>query len=99
MGRLAGLDVAEPAPARAGVAEHHERGRSALPALADVGAGRLLADRVEPLALDHVPQLAVDRPARRGALEPGQLALAERAHLAHELEDLCAAGVRAGAGA
>ena len=83
VGGLARLDVAEAAAARAGVAEDHEGGGAALPALADVGAGGLLADRVEVLALDHPAQLAVARAARRRALEPGRLALAERAHLAH----------------
>ena len=48
-GRLTGLDVAEPAPPRAGVAEDHERRGAALPALADVRARRLLADRVQVL--------------------------------------------------
>ena len=83
VGRLAGLDVAEAAAARAGVAEDHERGGAALPALADVRAGGLLADGVQVLALDHPAQLAVGGAAGRRALEPGRLALAERAHLAH----------------
>jgi len=81
--RLAGLDVAEPAAARAGVAEDHERRGAALPAVADVRAGGLLADRVQPLALDHPAQLAVARAAGRRALEPFGLAVAERPHLAH----------------
>src|SRR6185437_5927345 len=90
--RLAGLHVAEAAAACAGVAEDHERGRAALPALADVGAGRLAADRVQPLVLDQVVQLAVARATGRRHLEPGGLALAERQHVAH-LEHARAAGV------
>ena len=98
-GRLAGLDVAEAAAARAGVAEDHERGGAALPALADVGAGRLLADRVQPLRLDHVGQLAVLRAAGRRDLEPRRLAAAERLHLlAEDALDVHPARVRAGSG-
>ena len=73
-GRLAGLDVAEPAAARAGVAEDHERGRAPLPALADVRARRLLADRVQVLLLDEALQLPVARAAGRRDLEPRRLA-------------------------
>ena len=84
MGRLAGLDVAEAAAARAGVAEDHERGGAALPAVADVGAGGLLADRVQPLARrsSGAARGSAAPPGRRH-LEPLRLALAERAHLAH----------------
>ena len=48
--RHAGLDVAEGAGAGAGVAEDHHRRVLLGPALADIGAGRFLADRgeVEP---------------------------------------------------
>src|ERR671910_110711 len=95
VGGLARLDVAEAAAARAGVAEDHERGGAALPALADVRARRLLADRVKPLALDHPAQLAVHGAAGRRPLEPLRLPLTERAHLAHELEHPRAARVGA----
>src|SRR4029079_7955165 len=77
----------------------HERRGAALPALADVGAGGLLADRVKSFALDHPAQLAVGRAARGGPLEPGRLALAEGAHVTHQLEHLGAARVGARAGA
>src|SRR5829696_6244542 len=93
--RLAGLHVAEPAAPGAGVAEDHERGRAALPAFPDVGAGGLLADGVEALALDHPAELAIGGTARRRALEPGRLALAEGANLAHQIEHPGAARVRA----
>ena len=75
-GRLARLDVAEATPAGARVAEDHERGRAPLPALADVRAGRLLADRVQVLGLDERGQLAVLRAAGRRHLEPRRLAAA-----------------------
>ena len=52
--RLAGLDVAEAAAARARVAEDHERRGAALPALADVRARGLLADRVQVLVADQL---------------------------------------------
>ena len=45
--RQAGLDVAEGAGARASVAHQHESGVLLVPALADIGAARLLADRVQ----------------------------------------------------
>ena len=77
-GRLAGLDVAEAAAARAGVAEDHEGRRAALPAVADVRAGGLLADRVQALVADHPVELAVALAARRRDLEPARLAAAER---------------------
>ena len=53
-GRLAVLHGAEPAGAGADVAEDHERGGAVVPALADVRAVRLFADRVEAL-LAHQP--------------------------------------------
>ena len=93
-GRLAGLDVAEAAAAGARVAEDHERRGAALPALADVGAGRLLADGVQVLLADQLGQLAVARAAGRGHLEPRRLALAQRADLgAEHLEHVHAARV------
>src|SRR6201999_4647761 len=58
-GRLPGLDIAEAAAPGAGVAEDHERRGAALPALPDVRARRLLADRVQVLGLDQALQLAV----------------------------------------
>ena len=52
--RHAGLHVAEGAGARAGVAEDHHRRVLLGPALADVRAGRFLADRRE-VELAHQP--------------------------------------------
>src|SRR2546430_8986660 len=92
--RLARLHVAEAAAARAGVAEDHEGGGAAVPALADVRAGRLLADGVELVAVDQALELHEARAARRADLEPRRLALAVRADLAH-LEDACAARIGA----
>ena len=97
--RLAGADVAEAAAPRARVAEDHERRGAALPALADVRAGGLLADRVQVLVGDELRQLAVLRAAGRRHLEPRWLALAHRAHVgAQDAEHVHAAGVGARAG-
>src|SRR6201994_315088 len=93
--RLAGLDVAEAAAARARVAEDHERRGAALPALADVRARGLLADGVQVLRADQLGQLAVALPAGRGHLEPRRLALAQRAHVGAEHgQHVHAAGIR-----
>ncbi|MNN49711.1 hypothetical protein D3C81_1642550 [compost metagenome] len=66
--RQAGLDVAEGASPRAGVAHDHERGVLLAPALADIRAGRLLADRHQPLGADNVLGRVVL--ARTGRLDP-----------------------------
>src|SRR5262249_39692658 len=98
--RLARLDVAEAAAARAGVAEDHERRGATLPALARVRAGPLPADRVQSLGLDPRAQLAVARASGGGDLEPARLALAQRPDLAAEhLQHVHAAriGPRSGA--
>src|SRR6185312_16504387 len=50
----AGLDVAEGAGAGAGVAHDHEGRVLLVPALADVRAARLLADRVKAILADDV---------------------------------------------
>ena len=53
--RQPGLDIAERAGARACVAHDHEGGVLLVPALADIGAAGLLADRVQAvLAHDRV---------------------------------------------
>ena len=70
--RHAGLHVAEAAPARAGVAQDHERGGAPLPALADVGAVRLLADGVQRLAAHQALDVAVGR--ARPAPSPSAMA-------------------------
>ncbi len=79
--RAAGLDVAEPAGAGAGVAQDHDRRRAARPALADVGAGGFLADRVELVLVDERLQAVV--PLAAGDLGPDPVGLA--AHLRHAL--------------
>ena len=68
--RIAGLDGAIAAGARARIAQNHERGGAAIPAVADVGTARLLADGMERAALHKRLQLAVALAARRGNLEP-----------------------------
>ena len=61
--RQPGLDVAEGAGAGADVAQDHHRGVTLLPALADVGAGRLLAHGVQALG-PHQPAGLVIAAAR-----------------------------------
>ena len=69
--RLARVDVAVAARARARVAEDLERRRPAPPALADVRAARLLADRDEPALAHEALHLEVARVrARRAHLHP-----------------------------
>src|SRR5581483_8319776 len=69
--RLPGGDVAVTAGARAGVAEDLEGGRAAAPALADVRAAGLLADRVQAGAVDQLAHVEVPRlRARRAHLHP-----------------------------
>ena len=63
--RPAGLHRAEPAGSGAGVAEDHDGGGALLPALADVRAARLLADRVEREATHEALEFLVVR-ARSG---------------------------------
>ena len=69
--RLAGVDVAVAARARARVAEDLERRRAAPPALGDVRAARLLADRVQAGAVDQLLDVEVAGVgARRAHLHP-----------------------------
>ena len=79
-----GLDIAEPAAPRAGVAEDHERRGAPLPALPDVGAGGLLAHGVQLLVADQLRERAVALPSGRRHLQPRRLALAQRAYLRAE---------------
>ena len=58
-GRATGLDGAEAAGTGAGVAEDHDRRRALLPALPDVGAAGLFADRVEGQVAQHALQLVI----------------------------------------
>src|SRR5205085_6829559 len=69
--RLAGVDVAIAAGAGARVAQDLEGGCAAAPALGDVRAARLLADRVQRLSVDELPDVEVARVgARRANLHP-----------------------------
>ena len=67
LGRAARVDVAVAARAGARVAEDLERRGAASPALGDVGAARLLADRVELLPVDQLADLEVAAVRARGA--------------------------------
>ena len=77
--RHAGLDVAEGAGARAGVAEDHHRRVLLGPALADIRAGRLLAHRGEVEAAHQLARLGEAGAGRRLDADPVGLALARRA--------------------
>src|SRR5690606_15269534 len=72
---LAGLDVAEPARAGAGVAQDHDGRDAAGPALAHVGAVGLFADGVERVLLEEVAELGVLGPAGHFRADPLGLAL------------------------
>ena len=81
-GRLAGGHRAEAAAAGADVAEDHEgRGAVLAPALVDVGAPRLFADGVEPLALDQAAHLVEALRRAQADAQPGRTALRRRGQL------------------
>ena len=75
--RLAVAHVAERAAAGADVAEDHEGCRAAPEALADVGAGGFLADRVQLLLAQHGLDLA-EAPGAVAGLDADPLRLLER---------------------
>jgi len=69
--RATGVDVAIAAGAGAGLTEDLEGRRPAPPAFRDVRAARLLADRVQALAVDQLADVEVARVgARRADLHP-----------------------------
>jgi hypothetical protein len=70
LGRLACEDGAEAAGAGADVAKDHEGRGAVVPALADVRAAGLLADRVQPQAAHGLFYVAVALPHRRPGFEP-----------------------------
>ena len=74
-GGLAGVDLAEVAPARALLTADEERRLAVLPAFVDVGAARLLADGVQTFALDQRPHRGVLRTGAQARLDPLGLAL------------------------
>ena len=71
--RVARRHRAEPATARAYVAQEHHRGGPLRPALADVGAARLLADRVQIESAEGRLEVGVRRPTRGADLQPRRL--------------------------
>src|SRR5207237_6369938 len=71
-------DRAVRAVSRAHVAEDHEGGGAVLPTLANVGATRLLADRMQVERAHQLLEMQVVGPARRAHLEPTRLPLRER---------------------
>src|SRR3954451_2256773 len=74
-GRLAGVDLAEVTASRALLAADEERRLAVLPALEDVGAARLFADRVQAFPLHQRLQLGVLRPGAQPRLDPRRLLL------------------------
>src|SRR5438552_12222826 len=68
--RAAGLHGAEAAGPGAGVAQDHEGGGACFPALADVGAARLLTDRVQLEHTHDVLELGVVRAAGKPHPQP-----------------------------
>ena len=68
--RQAGLDVAEGAGARAGVAHDHEGGVLLLPALADIRAAGLLAHGVQPVFAHDALRFEIARRYRRLDADP-----------------------------
>src|SRR5262249_61859251 len=72
--RLPGRDLAKIAARGARVPADQERRLAVFPALEDVRAARLLADRVQPLAADQVLQGGVFRAGPQPGLDPRRLA-------------------------
>src|SRR5256885_6829517 len=82
--RLTFIDRAEAAMARAGVAAEHE-GRGAIrPALEDVGAARLLADRMQVQAFDELQHVVLIRRIAQTYLQPLRLRLARLLNVADD---------------
>ena len=77
-GRAAGLDRAEAAGPGAGVAQDHDRGRALVPALPDVRAAGLLADRVERQAAEQALELVVVLARRHPRADPVGVAAQRR---------------------
>ena len=73
--RLAGVDLAEVAPAGALIPADEEGGLAVFPALEDIRAAGLLADRVQAPAPDQGLQLGVSRPGPQPGLDPRRLTL------------------------
>src|SRR3954468_12399639 len=69
----AGGDVAERAGAGADLAHDHEGGVLLFPALADIGAARLLADGDQAMRLDDLAGLGVAGGPRRAHADPVRL--------------------------
>ena len=96
---LAGVDLAEVAAPRALVTADEERRLAVLPALEDVGAAGLLADRVESLGLHQRLQRGVLRPHPGPRLDPLRLALDGGLRVADlEAQELAAVRISGGLG-
>jgi hypothetical protein len=76
--RVAGLDRAEAAAARADVAHQHDGGSPAGPALAEVGAAGFLADGVEAALAEGLAQVGDGLPGGQAHLQPRRLRAGSR---------------------
>jgi len=79
----AGLDVAEGAGPRAGVAHDHEGRVLLVPALADIGATRLLAHGHEVVLADDVAGVGITARVRRADPNPVRLGRRQRVRPVH----------------
>ena len=72
--RVAGVDRAEAAGARADLAHQHDRGGAGVPALADVRALGFLADRRQPVLAHRAAHVVEAAASRHRSAQPGGLA-------------------------
>src|SRR6478735_11428180 len=79
----AGLDVAERAGPGAGVPHDHEGGVLLVPALADIRAAGLLADRDEAVLLDDLAGIGVAARIRRAHPDPVRFRRRQRVRPVH----------------
>jgi hypothetical protein len=68
--RVAGIDGTEPAGARADCSHEHDRRRARVPALADIRAFRLFADRAQAMLFDDFLDGRKSRAACEGRAQP-----------------------------
>ena len=81
--RIPGVDRTEPARASTDLAHQHQGRGTGVPAFADVGTLRFLADRREAMLADRLPHLVETRARRHGRPQPGGLAGGLRRVAAH----------------
>ena len=98
-GRLPGVDLAEVAATRALLTADQECRLTVFPALVDVGAPGLFADRVQPFTFHETFEFGVLRAHRRARLDPLGFALDRSLRVADlEAQQLAAVGCGGGWG-